>query len=633
MRRYSPVNFATVSIDGAFWRERLDIVLGRTIPSQYRHLSASGVLDSLAVPDVPAAPPTAPEGMEIPPQMLWDAEVGKWLEAASYALAARPDPALAEQIDGITAKLAEAQLADGYLNSWHTGREPEKRWSNLRDNAELYTAGHLVEGAVAHFQATGERRLIDVALKYVDHIAETFGRGEEQKHGYGGYQEIELALARLYGVTKDEKHLELAAYFIDERGNHPHYFDIEAVARGDETEDFLGRTYEYSQSHRRVRFQDKAVGHAARAMNMYAAMADLAGERGDASLKRACEALWEDVTGRHMYVTGGIGASRENQGFGEPYDLPNETAHADTCAAIGLVLWAKRMLNLDLDGKYADVMELALYNGVLAGLSRDGERYFRENPLTSDGSHRRWDWHPCPGSATNVARLIASVGGTFYSTSEDGLAVHLYGGAATTVSVGGRAVGLKETSAYPWAGDIALGIDPEAPIEFTLRLRVPGWAREATARVNGAGIDVAGNLKNGYLGIRRIWNPGDRVTLVLPMPVERLKAHPEVAADIGRTALKRGPIVYCFEQVDNPAVPLERMRLPTDARLSARERSDLFGGIVTIAVEGTAVAADWQGALYRADTPAGKTAPWTAIPYYLWGNREPGKMLVWVAED
>ena len=633
MRRYYPVNFATVSIDGAFWRERLETVLAHTIPSQYRHFAASGVLETLGLPDVPAAPPIAPEGTGVPRQMLWDAEVGKWLEAASYALAARPDPALAEQIDGITAKLAEAQLADGYLNTWHIGREPEKRWSNLRDDHELYAAGHLVEGAVAHFQATGERRLIDVALKYVDHIAETFGRGEDQKHGYGGYQEIELALARLYGVTRDEKHLELAAYFIDERGNHPHYFDIEAVARGDETEDFLGRTYEHNQSHRRVRLQDRAVGHAARAMNMYAAMADLAGERGDASLKRACEALWEDVTGRHMYVTGGIGASRENQGFGEPYALPNMTAHADTCAAIGLVLWAKRMLNLELDGKYADVMELALYNGVLVGLSRDGERYFRENPLASDGSHRRWDWHPCPDSATNVARLIASVGGNFYSTIDDGLAVHLYGGAATTVSVGGRAVSLKETSAYPWSGDIAIAIDPEEPTEFTLWLRIPGWAREAAARINGAGIDVAGNVKNGYLAIRRIWNPADTVTLVLPMPIERLKAHPDVAADIGRTALKRGPIVYCFEQADNPAAAMERMRLPRNAVLSVRERSDLFGGIVTIVAEGTAVGGDWNGALYRSDPPAARAALWTGVPYCLWGNREAGKMLVWVSED
>ncbi|MEJ0097039.1 MAG: beta-L-arabinofuranosidase domain-containing protein [Bauldia sp.] len=632
MRRYSPVNFAAVAIEGPFWRERLETVLARTIPSQYRRLAENGAIESLSVPEVASPPPTAPDGLETAPEMLWEAEVGKWLEAASYAFVARPDPALAEQIDGIATRLAEAQLPDGYLNSWHTGRAPGKRWSNLRDNHELYTAGHLIEAAVAHFQATGERRLIDVALKYVDHIAETFGRGEEQKHGYGGYQEIELALARLYGVTQDEKHLELAAYFIDERGNHPHYFDIEAVARGDETEDFLGRTYEYNQSHRRVRHQDRAVGHAARAMNMYAAMADLAGERGDASLKRACEVLWEDVTQRHMYVTGGIGASRKNEGFGEPYDLPNETGHADTGAAVGLVLWAKRMLNLDLDGRYADVMELALYNSVLAGLSYDGEHYFRENPLASDGTHRRWEWHPCPSSATNVARLIAAVGGLFYSTGEDGLAVHLYGGATTTMNVGGKAVSLVETSAYPWDGDVSIALDPEAPAEFTLRLRIPAWAREATARVNGAGIDVAGNVLNGYLGIRRIWNPGDRVTLTLPMPVERLRAHPKVTADIGRIALKRGPLVYCFEQADNHAAPLERMRLPKGGALAPR-RSGLFGGIATVTAEGVAAEADWKGALYRADAPEGKPAQWTAVPYYLWGNRDAGKMLVWIAEN
>src|SRR5262245_59850640 len=320
MRRFTPVNFTNVAIEGDFWRERLDTVLTRTIPSQHMRLVEHGLLASLDVPQPPPPLRIPRNHHNFTTQIFWDSDVGKWIEAASYALQHRRDATIEGQIDSITEQLAKAQLSDGYLNCWYIGREIDKRWTNLRDNHELYCAGHMLEGAVAYFQATGRRKLLDIMLRYMDHIARIFGPGEGQKRGYCGHQEIELALIKLYAVTKDRKHLDLATYFINERGRLPHYFDQEAVARGEDPKSFFQKTYEYNQSHKPVREQDKVVGHAVRAMYMYSAMADLAAELGDDSLKHACEVLWKDVTGKRMYVTAGLGPAAANEGFTVDYD-------------------------------------------------------------------------------------------------------------------------------------------------------------------------------------------------------------------------------------------------------------------------------------------------------------------------
>ncbi|MBT4210314.1 MAG: glycoside hydrolase family 127 protein, partial [Porticoccaceae bacterium] len=413
MREYTPVNFSNVKLEGEFWRERLETVLTHTIPSQHRKLVEFNMLDSLTVQH-PVPPLTIPRGKDgRTTQIFWDSDIGKWIEAASYALSHRRDGAIEEKINEITIQLEKTQAPSGYLNCWYLQREPENKWTNLRDNHELYNAGHMLEGAVAYFQATGRRRLLDVMEKYVDHIGDTFGTGDNQKPGYPGHQEIELALIKLYGVTKDKKHLDLATYFINQRGIQPHYFDIERDARGESPEAFHHATYEYNQSHVPVREQDKVVGHAVRAMYMYAAMADLASELSDDSLKSACETLWRDITETRMYITGGFGPSDSNEGFTNDYDLPNDTAYAETCASVAMVFWAQRMLNIDLDGQYADILELALYNNSLASLSRDGEHYFYDNKLDSDGTHSRWSWHHCPCCTMNASRLIASVAGYF----------------------------------------------------------------------------------------------------------------------------------------------------------------------------------------------------------------------------
>lgn len=631
MRKYSPANFTDVRLTGAFWRERLDTVLTRSLPSQYRQLEAHNMLEALKLPK-PVPELTIPRNDHgFTTQIFWDSDIGKWIEAASYALHHRRDADIEAKIDAIVDDLEKAQLADGYLNCWYIEREIENRWTNLRDNHEMYNAGHLLEGAVAYFQATGRRKFLDVMERYLDHIAEIFGAEPGQKRGYPGHQEIELALIKLYYLTGDRKRLDLAAYFINERGQQPHYFEDEARRR--EGDNFLQGTQEYNQSHKPVREQDKVVGHAVRAFYMYTAMADLAAELDDAGLKKACETLWKDVTETRMYVTGGFGPSASNEGFTKDYDLPNATAYCETCASVAMVFWAKRMLNIDLEGSYADVLEQALYNNCMAGLGRDGEHYFYDNPLESDGSHQRWEWHFCPCCTMNVARLTASVSGYFYSTSEDALIVHLYGGTEARLEVAGNAVQISETSNYPWSGTIDIRVNPSKAAEFSLKLRIPGWAWDATAAVNGQSINIADHIQNGYLDIRRVWARGDRVELELPMPTERIYAHPAVREDFGKVAIRRGPLVYCIEQADNAGVDIPMAMLPRDASLAAVERNDLFDGIVTVEAKGqVARTKDWKGVLYRTAPPKTSSATLTAIPYYLWANRGPNAMRVWIDE-
>ena len=636
MRTYSSVPFSDVTITGDFWHERLETVLTHTIPSQLKKLEESGIRGSIKLPK-PVPPLTIPrQGNSFTVQYFWDSDIGKWIEAAAYALSHRRDETIESEIEAMIDDLEAAQEPDGYLNCFYTQREPEKRWTNLRDNHEMYNAGHLLEGAVAYYHATGKDRLLGIMERYMDHIADVFGTGEGQKRGYPGHQEIELALVRAWHATGKQKFLDLATYFIDERGNTDgveHYFDIEAKARGDRPEDYYFANfgmYEYDQAHQPVRAQTKVVGHAVRAMYMYTAMADLAAEHGDDSLKAACEALWQDVTEKRMYVTGGFGPPDRNEGFTRDYDLPNDTAYAETCASVAMVFWAARMLNLDLDGHYADILELALYNNALAGLSRDGEHYFYDNKLESDGSHHRWAWHTCPCCTMNVSRLVASVAGYFYGLAENEVAVHLYGGATTTLPVAGGKVTLTETSNYPWDGKVRIDVAPEGTGEFTLSLRIPAWCREAAARLNGAELDIT--TERGYLKITRAWAIGDVVELDLPMQPERLYAHPDVRADAGRVALRRGPLVYCCEQHDN-AMPVNRLSLPSEAKMAARHDVGLLGGITVVEAPAQAEETEgWGTTLYRNTPPPRVATMLTAVPYYAWCNRGSNAMQLWLRE-
>jgi DUF1680 family protein len=632
---FRPPAVPQVEVRG-FWGGRVDAVAGRTADILYERCVAAGMLDQID-PEGPSPGVRIPfhvsesaAASTVTTQMFWDSDLGKTIETAAYSLYRKANPELEAKIDAVVDMYAKLQQPDGYLSSWYQRIQPGKRWTNLRDCHELYCAGHLIEGAVAYFQATGKSTLLDIMARYADHIASVFGPEPDKKKGYCGHEEIELALVKLARATGQRKYLDLAKYFIDQRGRQPHYFDEEARARGADPKDFHFKSYEYNQSHKPVREQDKVVGHAVRAMYLYSGMADIATEYGDDGLKAALDRLWADLIGKRLYLTGGLGPSSANEGFTVDYDLPNETAYAETCAAVGLVFWSSRMLGMGPDARYADVMEQALYNGAISGLALDGSRFFYENPLESRGRHNRWTWHRCPCCPPNIGRLVAAIGSYMYSVADDAIAVHLYGDNIARLDVAGRKIRLTQISRYPWDGAVAIKVDVEAPTRFTLHLRIPGWVRKAALSLNGQAVDLDAVTRNGYAALTRDWANGDQVQLDLDMAVQQIRAHPEVRQDVGRVALMRGPLVYCLEEVDN-SVGLNRLRAPDASRFECRFEPDLLGGVTTLAAGASADAtADWAGILYRAEPMEAEATQIKAVPYFAWDNREPGEMLVWL---
>jgi hypothetical protein len=600
--RLRPISLKDVTLVDEFWSPRLETNRRVTLAREYDLCARTGRLDAFRLNWRPGKPNK--------PHYFWDSDVAKWVEAASHSLATHPDPALARRLNRVIKLIAGAQQPDGYLNVYFTVVEPAKRWTNLRDWHELYCAGHLIEAGVAHFRATGRRTLLDVVCRYADHIDATFGAGK--RPGYPGHEEIELALVKLFRVTGEPRHLALARYFIDERGRRPHFYDAEALARGEDPASWEW-TYEKNQSHLPVREQREAVGHAVRAMYLYSGMADVAAETGDATLLAACRRLWRSVTRRKMYVTGGVGAVRRGEALGPDYFLPSQSAYAETCAACGFVFFAHRMLQIERNGEYADVMERALYNGVLAAVSRDGKRFFYENPLASAGDHHRQPWFDCACCPPNLARVLASLGSYAYSSTGRGVYVHLFIAGEATFIVNDREVRLTQRTKYPWHGTMAMTLSLASPDDFMVAIRLPGWCDRHDLRVNGR--TVKATPRRGYLQIRRRWSSGDRIVLKLDMPVERVSPHPKVQDTAGKVALWRGPLVYCVEECDHGG-DVRLLRLPDRMRVTARFNRRLLGGAV---------------ALYGGGGSGGKQVKLRAIPYFLWDNRRPGTMAVWLA--
>ncbi len=624
-RGTSPVEHTAVTIDDTFWAPRLQTVREHTLPFIYEQIKQAGYFEAYKGA-------WKQSNVRIP-FVFYESDISKWLEAVSYSLATHPDPALDALADEVIAFMASFQQPDGYLNIWFTQVEPERRWTNLRDWHELYCAGHLIEAAVAHFRATAKRNLLDVVCRYADYIASVFGAEEGKTHGYCGHEEIELALVKLYQATSEERYLRLSHYFIEERGQRRaegHYFDVEARKRGEDPAQFWARTYEYNQSHAPVREQHEVVGHAVRAMYFYSALVDLAKQLDDDTLFQVCERFWNHLCSTRLYVTGGIGSSANNEGFTSDYDLPNVKAYAETCAAIGLVFWNHRMLQYDADGRYADVLERALYNGILSSIALDGQSFFYENPLESDGTHHRQPWYRCACCPPNIARLFMSLGQYIYGVNTTDVLVHLYIQSTATMQIGEERVVLRQESNYPWDGAIKLRLELEQAAEFGLNLRIPAWSRDVQLSVNGMDIAVEQTAYPGYAHIRRRWQPGDVVILTLNMPVERVYAHPDIRADAGCVALQRGPLVYCLEAADNP-VPLHRIRLLENTTFESHFDTTLPGGVIVIRGEAAVLETeDWVGMLYRSTPAAHRPYTFTAIPYYAWDNRQPGEMCVWL---
>ncbi|QYM79266.1 glycoside hydrolase family 127 protein [Horticoccus luteus] len=575
-----------------------------------------------------------------------DSDLAKWLEAASFSLATHPDPKLDAELDGIIATIAKAQQPDGYLDTFVQLTAPDKRWTNLFEWHELYIAGHFIEAGVAHFEATGKRTLLDVVGKLADMIEKVFGLGAGQIPGYPGHEEIELALVKLARVTGEKRYVQLAAYFINQRGAAPNYFDAESQRLGVSAKlpiYFYKNRWEYLQAEKPVRDALEPVGHAVRAMYLYTAMADLARELGDQSLRQACHTLWNNLRDYHTYITGAVGSEWEGEQFSGRYDLPNDRAYAESCAGIGLVFFARRMLDLELRGEFADAMERTLFNNVLAGMALDGKTFFYVNPLevrpeeakARRDQHyvktQRVPWFGCACCPPNIARTLTSLGYYVHSVQPDGLAIHLYADCALDATVAGVKVGLAVKTDYPWDGKVRVEVTPRGPAKFGLRLRLPGWCTAPSASVNGAPVDLAAHARDGYLHLDREWAPGDVVTLDLPMTVQRVRAHPRVHYDLGCVALQRGPLVFCVEQIDN-GPQLAQLVLPKRAVLTARFDAGLLGGAIVI--EGAAERiTPASNELYSTAEPIRVPATLRAVPYCLWNNRGEGEMRVWLRED
>lgn len=692
-----------VSVTDRYWSAYVSLVRDTVIPYQWEALNDK-------VPD--AEPSHAIRNFRIAAGLeegqfagfvFQDTDVYKWLEAVGYALAVKPDADLERTADEAIRLIASAQREDGYLNTYFTVAAPGKEWTNLMDCHEMYTAGHLIEAAVAYYRGTGKTELLKVAMRLADHIDERFGPEPGKIRGYDGHQEIELALVKLYEATGEAKYLKLASFLIDERGREPQFFHEEWEQRG-RISHWAPNVVQsrlpdlaYHQAHRPVREQSEAAGHAVRAVYMYTAMADLALHGGDEELLAACRRLWSNIVNKQLYITGGIGSTHHGEAFTFDYDLPNDTNYSETCASIGLIFFARRMLQLEAKGEYGDVMERALYNTVTAGIAGDGKHYFYVNPMEvwpqasrgNPGKHHikpvRQKWYGCACCPPNVARMLSSLGHYIFTAGDDTLYTHLYIGNETSAVLAGREVKLKLESGLPWKGSARLAVvEANGTGPFTLALRVPAWSKRSTFTLNGE--PAVPELKDGYAYFTRDWQPGDELAVELDMTPQRVYAHPELRANAGRVALQRGPLVYCFEEADNGA-PLASLALPRHSELRVVD-SDWRGGVVLLQAEGVRVAsakarqavqpvavqaasvrakplephgnarpetplerqpeeqvqrqAEEQvqmqqetepEALYRTEPPRIEPCRLTAAPYTLWGNRQPGEMLVWIREQ
>ena len=598
--KLTPVPFTEVKVRDEFWAPRMETNRSVTIRHDFEMCEKTGRIANFEVAG------GLKQG-EFKGIHYDDSDVYKVIEGASYSLTTHPDPQLEQYLDDLIAKIAAAQRPDGYLYTFHTIKNGSKdRYTNLKDGHELYCGGHMIEAAVAHHRATRKKNLLDVATKYADHVASVFGPGK--RHGIDGHEEIELALFRLADVTGEKKYADLAKFFVDERGHR------------DCGRPLFGKYY---QDFEPVTGFKEVLGHAVRMTYLLCAMTDIAARTGDADYRAAVDRLWNDLVGTKMYVTGGIGSRHDGEAFGDAYELPNESAYAETCAAVGNALWNHRMNLLHGDAKYADVVERVVYNGFLSGVSLKGDRFFYVNPLASRGGHHRKEWYGTACCPVNVVRFLPSLPGYVYATNDDGVFVNLYAQSDATVPVKGQKVRISQDTRYPWDGKIKLTLHPQRAGPFSVFLRIPEWVEPNTVKLTVNGDRIAHvPQNNGYAPVRVVWKDGDTIELDLPMPVKRAKAHPKVEANQGRIALQRGPVVYCLEAVDNGG-NVSRLALPPDAELTTEHRADLLGGVTVI--KGKALARTQSGAAEAVD--------FTAVPYHAWDHRQPGEMMVWMPED
>lgn len=586
LKMIEQIDFSHVKINDNFWSPRLSKHVSATLPVCIDQIeNQTGRIRNFE---------NAAKGEGEHSGIFFDdSDVYKALEGMAYSLINNPDPELEKKADEWIDKFAAAQQPDGYINTFYTLTGLDKRWTNM-DKHEMYCAGHMIEAGVAYYQATGKRKLLDVCIRMTDHMMSQFGPGK--RHWVPGHEEIELALVKLYQTTQEQKYLDFAYWLLEERG-HGH------GTMGDEGKwDPV-----YYQDIVPVRRLTDISGHAVRCMYLYCGMADVAALKNDTGYIAAIDRLWDDVVHRNMYITGGIGSSRDNEGFTEDYDLPNLDAYCETCASVGMVLWNQRMNQLTGDSKYIDILERSLYNGALAGISLGGDRFFYVNPLESKGDHHRQEWYGCACCPSQLSRFLPSIGNYIYASSDDALWVNLYIGNTGQIRIGETDILLTQETDYPWDGSVKLTISTSQPLEKEIRLRIPNWCKTYDLSINGKRINVS--EKKGYAVIKD-WKSQDVIALDMDMPVEIVAADPHVKENFGKRAIQRGSLVYCMEEIDNPEY-FDQIQLSPSTTFQTAFVSDILNGIKTIKTNGRAQSA-------------------TFIPYYAWDNRKAGKMRVWI---
>ncbi len=638
---FHPLELKHAEIRGGFWGARRDQVRKVTLPSQWAELTARHYLDNFRV----AAGKM--EGAQLGPVYM-DSDLYKWLEAAAYVSGRHPeDRELAKHVAQAAGLIRDAQAADGYVNTYYQVFAPEKRFTNLWMNHELYCAGHLIEAACADYEATGDGTLLGVATRFADLLTREFGPGKNE--GVPGHEEIELALIRLYRVTGKREYLDLASFFIRQRGRNPGYVKSLLAAMRDQSAlskvaaarrapylepdhkgagssygselispGYLARTLgsfwsgRYFQVQAPLQGQSVGEGHAVRAMYFYTGATDLYLETGDRGLMSVLTRIWDNTILKRTYITGGMGSVPNIEGFGRDYELPHKS-YAETCAAVGSILWSARMLEATGEARYADQLERTLYNGFLAGLALDGRNYFYQNRLVSFGRDQRRPWYTTACCPPNIARLIASLSRLVYGEGPDTVWVHQYLSGSAEFSLKPGRVRIEAESGLPWDENAAITVEPERPMSFTMMLRVPAWAQKARAAVNGE--ETEDPASGSYLAIKREWKAGDRIVLSFRMDPVLVASPREVRENRGRAAILRGPIVYCLEGQDNPGLDVHKLVIEKSAALSAEHRPELLGGVVVV----------------KGRTKEG--AEFTAIPYYAWSNRGPSQMEVWARAE
>ncbi|MDM3281851.1 MULTISPECIES: glycoside hydrolase family 127 protein [Citrobacter] len=579
-----------------------------------------------------------------------DSDVTKWLEAVAWSLSQKPDAQLEKTADEVIELLAKAQCEDGYLNTWYTVKEPGLRWTNVAECHEMYCAGHLFEAAVAFFNATGKRRLLEIACRFADHIDTVFGPNEGQLRGYPGHPEIELALMRLYEVTQEPRYQALARFFLEERGQQPYYYDIEFAQRGGTWhwdnwgEAWMVKDKAYTHAHEPLAQQSEAVGHAVRSVYLMTGLAHIARMTNDEEKRQTCLRIWNNMVQRRMYITGGIGSQGIGEAFTSDYDLPNDTAYGESCASIGLMMFARRMLEMEGDAHYADVMERAFYNTVLGGMALDGKHFFYVNPLETQPKsipHNhiydhikpvRQRWFGCACCPPNIARTLVAIGHYIFTPRPDALFINFYAGSEAQFTVDAQKLALKIEGNYPWDEQVSIRFNQPQVVEHTLALRLPEWCAAPTVQVNGEAAQ--GKMVKGYLHLHRQWQEGDIITLNLPMPVRRVYANPLVRHAAGKVAIQRGPLVYCLEEADNGA-QLHNLSLPKASAFREVQGVGLLKGKVLLQAEGVRVlTAHEDKPLYSFDNrqTAVEKQTLTFIPWFSWANRGEGEMRIWVDE-